>query len=136
MKTGMQFTIAQPACRICSVYHFVASSEPTGRKLTTTSVPVSWRIRTTSSVSPLALSTTSEMYLPSPSCVMPRDTVTPIFGTSANLYVSFGCAQHPRGGLFAAFVGGDAKPPRNRVVGAGVPPGAEGHRPGDNPPRR
>ena len=31
MKTGMQFTIAQPAVRICSVYHFVASSEPTGR---------------------------------------------------------------------------------------------------------
>ena len=31
MKTGMQFTIAQPASRICSAYHFVASSEPTGR---------------------------------------------------------------------------------------------------------
>ncbi len=31
MKTGMQFTIAQPALRICSVYHLVASSEPTGR---------------------------------------------------------------------------------------------------------
>ena len=31
MKTGMQFTIAQPASRICSVYHFVAASEPTGR---------------------------------------------------------------------------------------------------------
>ena len=33
------------------------------------------------------------MYLPSPSCVIPRETVTPVFGTSANLYVSFGCAQ-------------------------------------------
>ena len=31
MKTGMQLTIAQPASRICSAYHFVASSEPTGR---------------------------------------------------------------------------------------------------------
>ncbi len=31
MKTGMQFTIAQPASRICSTYHLVACSEPTGR---------------------------------------------------------------------------------------------------------
>ena len=28
-----------------------------------------------------------------PSCVMPRETLTPVFGTSANLIVSFGCAQ-------------------------------------------
>ena len=28
-----------------------------------------------------------------PSCVMPRETVMPVFGTSANLIVSFGCAQ-------------------------------------------
>ncbi len=28
-----------------------------------------------------------------PSRVMPRETVTPVFGTSANLIVSFGCAQ-------------------------------------------
>ena len=28
-----------------------------------------------------------------PSCVIPRDTITPVFGTSANLIVSFGCAQ-------------------------------------------
>ena len=33
------------------------------------------------------------MYLPSPSCVMPRLTLIPVFGTSANLIVSFGCAQ-------------------------------------------
>ena len=33
------------------------------------------------------------MYLPSPSCVMPRETSMPVFGTSANLIVSFGCAQ-------------------------------------------
>ena len=46
-----------------------------------------------SAVSPGAFSTTSEMYLPSPSWVIPRETVTPVFGTSANLYVSFGCAQ-------------------------------------------
>ena len=31
MKTGMQFTNAQPASSICSMYHLVASSEPTGR---------------------------------------------------------------------------------------------------------
>ena len=46
-----------------------------------------------SSVSPGAFVTTSEMYLPRPSCVMPRLTVMPVFGTSANLIVSFGCAQ-------------------------------------------
>ena len=28
-----------------------------------------------------------------PSCVIPRETLTPVFGTSANLIVSFGCAQ-------------------------------------------
>ena len=38
-----------------------------------------------SSVSPGAFSTTSEMYLPSPSWVIPRETVMPVFGTSANL---------------------------------------------------
>jgi hypothetical protein len=31
MKTGTQFTNAQPARRICSTYHLVAFSEPTGR---------------------------------------------------------------------------------------------------------
>ena len=31
MKTGMQFTNAQPASRTCSTYHLVAISEPTGR---------------------------------------------------------------------------------------------------------
>ena len=31
MKTGMQLTIAQPASRHCSAYHFAAISEPTGR---------------------------------------------------------------------------------------------------------
>ena len=31
MNTGMQFTKPQPASRICSTYHLVASSEPTGR---------------------------------------------------------------------------------------------------------
>ena len=28
-----------------------------------------------------------------PSCVMPRETLTPVFATSANLIVSFGCAH-------------------------------------------
>ena len=31
MNTGMQLTKAQPAASTCSTYHFVASSEPTGR---------------------------------------------------------------------------------------------------------
>ena len=31
MNTGMQLTNAQPAESTCSTYHFVASSEPTGR---------------------------------------------------------------------------------------------------------
>ena len=46
-----------------------------------------------SAVSPGAFSTTSERYLPMPSCVIPRETVMPVFGTSANLIVSFGYAQ-------------------------------------------
>src|SRR5207302_977673 len=46
-----------------------------------------------SAVSPGAFSTTWERYLPIPSCVIPRETVTPVFGTSANLIVSFGCAH-------------------------------------------
>ena len=46
-----------------------------------------------SSVSPGAFVTTWERYLPIPSWVMPRLTVMPVFGTSANLIVSFGCAQ-------------------------------------------
>ena len=54
---------------------------------------VSLRIPTTSSVSPGAFSTISERYLPSPSCVIPRETVMPVFGTSENLIVLFGCAQ-------------------------------------------
>ena len=31
--------------------------------------------------------------MPSPSCVIPRETVMPFFGTSENLIVLFGCAQ-------------------------------------------
>ena len=31
MKTGMALTMPQPASRICSTYHLVAISEPTGR---------------------------------------------------------------------------------------------------------
>ncbi len=42
-----------------------------------------------SAVGPGAFSITSERYLPRPSCVMPRSTVTPVCGTSANLKVLF-----------------------------------------------
>lgn len=89
MKTGMQLTKPQPASMTCSTYHFVACSEPTGRYETTTSVFVSLRIWTMSAVGPSAFLIRCERYLPRPSCVMPRWTVTPILGTSANLIVSF-----------------------------------------------
>ncbi len=46
-----------------------------------------------SAVSPGAFSTTWARYLPIPSWVIPRETVTPVFGTFENLIVSFGCAQ-------------------------------------------
>ena len=46
-----------------------------------------------SSVLPGAFSTICERYLPMPSCVMPRETLMPVFGTSANLIVLFGCAH-------------------------------------------
>ena len=40
-----------------------------------------------SAVGPGALVMISERYLPSPSCVIPRSTLTPVWGTSANLTV-------------------------------------------------
>ena len=46
-----------------------------------------------SSVSPGAFSIFSFRYLPSPSCVIPRWTGTPSFGTSQNLIVLFWPAQ-------------------------------------------
>ena len=52
MNTGMQFTNAQPASRICSTYHLVAISLPTGRKLTTTWVSVSRSMPAMSAVGP------------------------------------------------------------------------------------
>src|SRR5438094_987562 len=48
---------------------------------------------TTSAVSPGAFVTISVRYLPSPSCVMPRETVTPVLGTSEDVVVLFGCPQ-------------------------------------------
>src|ERR1035437_5836825 len=76
IKTGMQLTKAQPASRICSTYHLVAISEPTGRYETTTSVLVSLSNWTISAVGPGALVITSERYLPRPSWVIPRTTGT------------------------------------------------------------
>src|SRR4029079_13115776 len=40
-----------------------------------------------------AFSTTCERYLPIPSCVIPRETVIPVFGTSEDLLGAFGCDQ-------------------------------------------
>ena len=45
-----------------------------------------------SSVGPSAFFTTVARYFPMPSWVMPRDTFTPVFGTSAKRYVLFGLA--------------------------------------------
>ena len=60
MKTGMQFTKPHPAARACSAYHSVARWLPTGRKFTTMSVCVSWRIRATSAGGSGASTTTSD----------------------------------------------------------------------------
>ena len=49
----------------------------------------SLRIPTTSAVGPGALVITWDRYLPRPSWVMPRSTVTPMCGTSMNLIVLF-----------------------------------------------
>ncbi len=43
-----------------------------------------------STVEPGAFSMICERYLPRPSCVMPRCTRTPVFGTLANTAVLFG----------------------------------------------
>jgi hypothetical protein len=81
MNTGMQFTNAQPASRICSTYHLVACSEPTGRYETTTSVRVSLRICAMSTVEPSAFVIFSFSYLPRPSWVIPRWTGMPSLGS-------------------------------------------------------
>src|SRR3990172_7395332 len=90
MNTGTQFTNAHPASRICSTYHLVAISEPTGRQLTTTSVLVSFKICTISAVGPEAFLTLMFRYLPRPSCVIPRSTLMPSLGASENLIVLLG----------------------------------------------
>ena len=69
INTGIPFTKPQPASSTCSTYHLVAISEPTGMKLITTSVFVSFKIPATSSVAPGAFSTTWDRYLPTPSWV-------------------------------------------------------------------
>ena len=127
----MQFTIAQPAARICSAYHLVASSEPTGRKLTTTSVPVSLRMPTTSSVSPGAFVTTSDRYLPMPSCVMPRETVMPVFGTSANSVRVVRVRPDRVGEVLADLVRGDVERGRELDVADVVAAEVDVHQAGD-----
>ena len=59
----------------------------------TTSVLVARRMPAMSAVLPGAFWMTSERYLPRPSCVMPRLTVTPLAGTSENLKVLFGLVK-------------------------------------------
>ena len=46
-----------------------------------------------SAVAPGAFSMICERYLPRPSCVMPRTTLTSFLGTSANLTVLFGLVK-------------------------------------------
>src|SRR5437870_7040439 len=93
MKTGMQFTNAQPASSTCSTYHLVAISLPTGRKLTTTCVRVSRRMFAMSAVEPGAFRIICDRYWPRPSCVIPRCTGTPSGLTSAKRTVLFGSWQ-------------------------------------------
>src|SRR4030042_2054738 len=90
MKTGIQLTKPQPADSTCSMYHLVASSLPTGRKFTTISVFVSLSMPTMSAVAPDDLVIICDKYLPSPSWVIPRVTLTPVLGTSQNLSVLLG----------------------------------------------
>ena len=45
-----------------------------------------------SAVGPSAFFTMAARYLPIPSWVMPRETFTPVLGTSAKRYVLFGAA--------------------------------------------
>src|SRR4030043_1734554 len=90
MKTGMQLIKPQPADKTCSMYHLVASSLPTGRKFTTTSVFVSLRMLTMLAVEPDDFLIICDRYFPNPSWVMPRATLTPMLGTSQNLKVLLG----------------------------------------------
>ena len=90
MNTGIALMKPTPARSACSTYHFVASSEPTGRYDTTTSTWRSLRIPTTSAVGPGAFSMIWLRYLPRPSWVIPRSTVTPSFGTCWKTNVLFG----------------------------------------------
>jgi hypothetical protein len=72
MKTGIPLTNAQPASMACSTYHLVAISEPTGRKLTTTSVFVSCSSLTISAVGPGAL------------VIIPQVFAKPVMGHAAH----------------------------------------------------
>ena len=77
MNTGMALMNPTPARSACSTYHLVASSEPTGRYETMTSTSRSLRMETMSAVGPGAFSMIWLRYLPRPSWVMPRSTLTP-----------------------------------------------------------
>ena len=90
MNTGMALMNPTPAWSACSTYHFVASSEPTGRYETMTSTSRSLRMETMSAVGPGAFSMIWLRYLPRPSWVMPRSTLTPVCGTCWKTNVLFG----------------------------------------------
>ena len=90
MNTGMALMNPTPARSACSTYHLVASSEPTGRYETMTSTSRSLRMETMSAVGPGAFSMTWLRYLPRPSWVMPRSTLTPVCGTCWKTNVLFG----------------------------------------------
>ena len=84
-----------------------------------------------SSVSPGAFVTTSERYLPRPSWVMPRLTVIPVFGTSANLIVSFGCAHIASARSLPTLSVGDVERGRELDVGDVVAAEVHVHQAGD-----
>src|SRR5262249_60111579 len=93
MNTGMQFTNAQPASRICSTYHLVAISLPTGRKLTTMLVLVSRRVPAISAVDPRAFFIICDREFPRPAWVIPPRTGPPSGLTSEDFTPLFAAPQ-------------------------------------------
>ena len=91
MNTGMQFTIAhaglEDLLRVPLRRGLGADREVVDDDVRTGLLE---DLRPRRPSRPGAFSTTCAMYLPMPSWVMPRETFTPVFGTSENLIVSLG----------------------------------------------
>ena len=84
MNTGMQFTKPQPASRICSTYHLVACSEPTGQVGDDdVGARLLEHLHDVGGGAGRLDDLLREVAVPRPSWVMPRMTLTPSLGTSA-----------------------------------------------------